>query len=97
MMFNNKKADCPFWKAPCKEHGCRFYVQVQGAHPQTGEQLNRWDCAIAWLPILLIENSQQQRHTGSAVESFRNEVIVANAQRMNALIERYDPKEITHD
>lgn len=35
-------------------------------------------CAITWLPMLLIENSQQQRQTGAAVESFRNEMVKAN-------------------
>lgn len=38
------------------------------------------DCAIAWLPVLLIENSQQQRSTGAAVESFRNEMVRGNGQ-----------------
>jgi hypothetical protein len=28
--------------------------------------------------VLLIENSQQQRQTGAAVESFRNEMVKAN-------------------
>ncbi len=77
-MFNTGKADCPLWRAPCKEHACRWYVQIQGANPQTGEQLNQWDCAIAWMPLLLIENSQQQRQTCGAIESFRNEMVKDN-------------------
>ena len=85
-MFGEKKADCPLWKSACKEHGCRWYIQVQGNNPNTGEQINRWDCAISWLPVLLIENSQQQRQTGAAVESFRNEMVVANAQTRDALV-----------
>ena len=28
-----------------------------------------------WMPFLLIENSQKQRETGAAVESFRNETL----------------------
>ncbi len=47
-------------------------------HPNTGEQLNKWDCAISWLPVLLIENSHKQHETGAAVESFRNEMIKSN-------------------
>ena len=80
------KDDCPLWKAPCKEHQCRWYIQVQGMHPQTGEQMNRWDCAISWLPVLLIENSKKQHETGAAVESFRNEMVVANATSRDALL-----------
>jgi len=33
---------------------------------------------MAWLPMLLIENAQQSRATGAAVESFRNEMVEAN-------------------
>ena len=89
------KADCPLWKAPCKEHQCRWYIQVQGHNPNTGEQFNKWDCAISWLPILLIENSKMQRETGAAVESFRNEMVVANAQTKNALVEAVTSKLLT--
>jgi hypothetical protein len=33
---------------------------------------------MAWMPMLMIENSQQQRQTGAAVESFRNEMVKTN-------------------
>ena len=33
---------------------------------------------MAWLPVLLIENAQQSRQTGAAVESFRNEMVEGN-------------------
>ena len=35
--------------------------------------------------MLMIENSQQQRSTGSAVESFRNEMVKANETNINVL------------
>jgi hypothetical protein len=41
---------------------------------------------MAWLPMLLIENSQQQRQTGAAVESFRNEMVKANETGQQMLI-----------
>lgn len=75
-----KKSDCPFWRGPCREHACRLYIQIHGANPNTGEQVNKYDCSFAWLPFLLIENSQQQRQTGAAVESFRNEVVASRDQ-----------------
>jgi hypothetical protein len=34
---------------------------------------------MAWMPMLLIENAQQSRQTGAAVESFRNEMVKQNA------------------
>jgi hypothetical protein len=53
-------------------------MQVMGTNPNTGEPLNHFGCADAFMPILTIENSQMQRQTGAAVESFRNEVVNAN-------------------
>lgn len=58
---------------------CSWFTQIRGTNPNTGKEIDEWGCAIAWMPILTIENSQQQRHTGAAVESFRNEVVQANA------------------
>lgn len=65
-------------KIPCQKHDCMNYQNVMGTNPQTGETINKWDCAFNWTNILLIENSQQQRQTGAAVESFRNEMVEAN-------------------
>ncbi|MGO4836635.1 hypothetical protein AB4144_30755, partial [Rhizobiaceae sp. 2RAB30] len=45
-----------------------------------------WNCTIAFLPLLLIENSGQQRQTGAAVESFRNEMVKANDTNQRMLL-----------
>lgn len=65
---------------------CRFWVTVQGLHPQTGETISNGDCAIAWTPILMIENSKVNRETGAAVESFRNEMVKANETNTQVLL-----------
>jgi hypothetical protein len=67
-------------------HRCAWFVELAGTNPNTGEVLNERGCAMSWLPILLIENSQQQKSTSSAVESFRNEMVNANqaSQRLLA-------------
>lgn len=54
-------------------------------NPNTGEEVDEWSCAITWLPMMLIENSQQQRSTSAAVESFRNEMVTANQTNVNVL------------
>lgn len=80
-MFGTKqfeKGTCPHLQGPCIEERCRFWTQVMGMHPQTGETINRADCAIAIIPLLLIENSNQQRGTSAALESFRNEMVEGN-------------------
>jgi hypothetical protein len=71
---------CPLIKDNCKGIECSWFTQVRGTNPQTGQPVDEWGCAIVWMPILLIENSQQQRQTGAAVESFRNEMVKANDQ-----------------
>lgn len=64
---------CPFIGDACLEHGCAMYFQVHGTNPNTGQPVSEWQCAFTLLPLLLIENSQQQRGTAAAVESMRNE------------------------
>lgn len=66
---------CPLLKKECVGEKCSWYTQIRGMHPQTGKDIDEYGCAMAWLPILMIENSQQQRSTGAAVESFRNEMV----------------------
>tara|TARA_E500000331_G_C17038243_1_gene618318 strand:- start:56 stop:343 length:288 start_codon:yes stop_codon:yes gene_type:complete len=66
---------CPLIGEECMKLKCEWFTQVRGENPNTGEEVDEWGCAVTWLPMLLIENSQQQRQTGAAVESFRNETI----------------------
>lgn len=58
-----------------KLYRCRWYVQIAGQHPQTGEQIDKWDCAIAWGPVLAVEQARNQCSTTAAVESHRNESV----------------------
>ena len=69
---------CPLIKKDCIQLKCAWFTQLRGTNPNTGKDVDEWGCAISWLPVLLVENSQQQRHTGAAVESFRNEMVKAN-------------------
>ena len=71
---------CPLIKADCKGLECSWFTQIRGANPNTGAEIDEWSCAVTWLPVLLIENAQQSRQTGAAVESFRNEVAAVNSQ-----------------
>lgn len=77
---------CPLLKKDCVGLQCSWFTQVRGTNPNTGKEVDEWACAIAWLPVLLIENSQQQRQTGAAVESFRNEMVKTNQQTVHALL-----------
>jgi Zn-finger protein len=94
-MAKDAKILCPLMGEECVEDGsirngelvtCRFWVHVLGKDPQTGKDIDNADCAFCWTPILLIENSQQQRSTGAAVESFRNEMVKANESSQQLLL-----------
>ena len=66
---------CPLIGEDCLGLKCAWFTQVRGTNPQTGQEVDEWGCAVNWMPMLLIENSQQQRQTGAAVESFRNHTV----------------------
>jgi hypothetical protein len=71
---------CPLHREDMSKvcHKCPWWTQLRGKHPQSHEDIDKWSCAVAFLPMLLIENAQQTRSTGAAIESFRNEVVEAN-------------------
>ena len=77
---------CPLIGEDCIELKCAWYNQVRGVNPQTGQEIDEWGCAVTWMPKLLIENSQMQRQTGAAVESFRNETIKVNQQAQQLFV-----------
>lgn len=81
------KTNCPLnGFNPCKELECAWFIQVRGNNPNTGEEVDDYGCSMAWLPILMIENSQMQRQTGAAVESFRNEMVKNNEVSQRVLL-----------
>ena len=74
------KHNCPLNNfEPCKQLDCAWFVKLAGTDPNTGKPVDEFGCAMAWMPMLLIENAQQSRQTGAAVESFRNEMVKQNA------------------
>tara|TARA_R110000868_G_C10774897_1_gene755026 strand:+ start:296 stop:604 length:309 start_codon:yes stop_codon:yes gene_type:complete len=81
------KANCPLDNFnPCRQLDCAWFIKLQGKNPQNGQEVDEWGCSVAWLPILMIENSQQQRQTGAAVESFRNEMVKNNEVSQQVLL-----------
>lgn len=68
---------CPLIKKECLGLQCAWFTKVVGYDMNTGREVEEWQCAVALLPLLMVENSGQQRQTGAAVESFRNEMVKA--------------------
>jgi len=81
------KANCPLdGFKPCRQLECAWFMKIRGNNPNTGEEVDEYGCSIAWLPMLMIENSQQHRSTGAAVESFRNEMVKSNETSQHVLM-----------
>lgn len=81
------KNNCPLDSFnPCRQLDCAWFIKIQGKNPQDGRDIEEWGCSMAWLPIMMIENSQMQRQTGAAVESFRNEMVKANQVGQKVLL-----------
>lgn len=66
---------CPLLRKPCVEHDCMWWTHITGQNPQTGAQMDHFDCSIKWLPVMMVEASKQARHIQGAVESMRNETV----------------------
>tara|TARA_R100001591_G_scaffold112375_2_gene124723 strand:- start:3331 stop:3717 length:387 start_codon:yes stop_codon:yes gene_type:complete len=62
---------------------------LQGKNPQTGLDVQEWGCSIAWIPLLLVENSRQTMQVQAATESFRNEMVDSN-KAMAGLLKKSD-------
>lgn len=81
---------CPLG-SKCKEikdnkiHQCAWFIKLAGQNPSTGEPIDEYGCAMAWTPILLIENANTNRGQTAAIESFRNETMKQTEQTNNIL------------
>jgi len=66
---------CPLLKKDCITLKCAWFTQVRGTNPQTGKEVDEFQCAVKWLPMLMIEVAKETRQGAAATESFRNEVV----------------------
>jgi len=92
------KDNCPLDNFnPCKKFDCAWFIQIRGKNPQTGEEQDEFGCAIAYLPLMMIENSQQTRQAGASIESFRNEMVKSNNETLKMLMTNEIIKKIGKD
>ena len=89
------KDNCPLDNFnPCRKFECGWFIQIRGNHPQTGEEVDEYGCAMALMPMLMIENSRQTNQAGSAIESFRNEMVKQNMTTLSTLMKGMDQKKL---
>lgn len=74
---------CPYTghKKSCRSLAlnCPKFIQIQGENPNTGQSVNEYGCADAWLPLIMMDVVRVSGRTSAAIESFRNEMVTLNA------------------
>jgi len=67
---------CPFRGKDTSKvcHTCPLWTQVRGSDPQTGREIEDWRCAMAWLPTLVLDGSQQTRQAAGSADKTATEV-----------------------
>jgi hypothetical protein len=80
---------CPLHKKDVSQvcHTCPWWTRIIGKNPQSEEMIDNWHCAIAVLPLLLVENAQVSRSTTSALESMRNDVMASTTDAISLAIQ----------
>ena len=99
MFYGDKKFskdDCPLLKAPCAKDLCPWYIHIAGKNPQTGAPVDDAKCAIAWMPIVMLEVAQKEYQTGAAVESLRNEAVKAAREITSAALAKATAQILTN-
>ena len=90
-MLPDKNIKCPAtgFSKSCREIvadcDCPKFIKISGVNPNDGQPVDKFGCVDSFMHMLLIENSQMQRQTGAAVESFRNEMVKANENSLRML------------
>ena len=65
---------------------CRWYIKMYGEDPATGDKIDKSDCAMAFLPIMMHENSKQQMNTGVAVDNLKNTMATTAESNMQLMV-----------
>ena len=76
---------CPFIGKKCVEAKCRFWTHLLGKNPQGEGVVDKFGCAIEFLPILLVENAQMIRQAAAPTDRVANQVQKSRAEFIGAL------------
>lgn len=63
---------CPFIGKKCVESKCKLWTHLLGKNPQGDGVVDKFGCAIEFLPILLVENAQMMRQGAASTDKVAN-------------------------
>ena len=70
------KNGCPLHNfEPCKHLDCAWFTKIAGKNPQGQKEVEEWGCAVTFMPILMVANTNSNTRTQAAIESFRNKMV----------------------
>lgn len=67
--------NCPLWRKDVSRccHLCAWYSPVRGVHPQTGEHIDLWQCAMSNLVLTTLETAKAAAEGGAITQELRND------------------------
>ena len=83
---------CPFHRKDMSKvcHTCPMWVRMTGRNPNAkvaddpGEIIDRWDCSLAWGPMLMTQTSKEVFTVACEVNQMRGEAQAAHEHTMGA-------------
>jgi hypothetical protein len=75
------------------ETRCAWYIKMKGQNA-IGEHIDKWDCAIAWGPVLQVEQSSHSLGMAVAFESMREATVKRQDEAIKTLMEYQNVKAI---
>ena len=82
---------CPLIGKDCIGIQCSWFTQIRGMNPQTGEEVDEWDCAVKWVPMMLIEN-ETVKSTMKAQEIYQEELRLKAQQQQSKQLHNISPE-----
>lgn len=67
---------CPLWRRDVSKvcHTCAWFSRIEGVHPQTGERVDMWKCAISLQVIATLEAAKAATMGGATTQELRNDL-----------------------
>lgn len=97
-MLPPKEKICRHYHKPCRDmvasEACDLWMNIRGAHPQTGLDMDQWGCVDKHMPLLVMSLGKLMLQAGAETEALRKMLEKARSARADA---NQEMKTITHE
>lgn len=76
----DENTDCPLYQKRMSDvcHKCAWWTHIRGINPNTGLEVDSWNCAIAHFVLMQFEIATQIRQVDGTMQAFRTETAQTN-------------------